>query len=67
MLLGQLMLNQPLVVDMEQQHYLHKPAGQSQLLACTWYPLCTDPDIYSPKGNKDKTDTSSDKKSDKLA
>ncbi|CAM3770546.1 hypothetical protein [Rheinheimera salexigens] len=68
MLLGQLMLNQPLVVDLEQQHHFQKPVGQSQLLACTWFPLCTDPDIYtSPERNKDKTDTSSDKKSDKLA
>lgn len=69
MLLGQLMLNQPIVVEPSQDYkQIQLQTVEGQLIACQWYPMCADPDLYSPNPTKTKDkDTTSDKKISKTA
>jgi hypothetical protein len=70
MLFGQLILNQPIVVDSQQYDNQTQPQSvEGQLIACRWFPMCADPDLYSPTPaqTKDKTTTTTDKKITKMA
>ncbi|MGI5308525.1 hypothetical protein [Rheinheimera sp. WS51] len=65
-LLGQLLMNQPIAVNSEQEYnLLNEQPAESQLLACIIFPLCTDPDMRDKE--KDTDTTSKDNDSSRLA
>lgn len=46
-----------------------QPVMNKDIVACAWYPLCTDPDIYSPNtaDDKEQADTTDSELSVKFA